>query len=373
DSIYTGTETRDPKHTDQHLPRYLSFSLMRYFEDLQPGKNGGGWFDPYDCQILEHYLEQAYLTAFSKPKELMMFCFQSLVDTMNIAALGYQLDKLDAAMDHAGEVKAVPCYIPCDAQGEDNVQDFLGMAGIPVATTPFFPMEAKRLLLTQSSAYDPEIVDKLEQYLLNGGKAIVTSGFVAATLERGLPRLTSIRLNGRKVAPSYYYVERKQGEVYFPHGVKPVQMPVVEFRNNATWSYVKGVCGEENFAILLRDTYGPGQMLTLTVPDAYSDIRYWPAEALTRIRKEFAAEGDVYLDGPANIGLFCYDNDAFLLYPFASEQTEDARVLIHAPAKAEALLDCKEGKQIAPLYKTAEETVFALRTKVGQYKMYQVV
>ena len=32
DNIYTGTETRHGAQTDQHLPRYLSYSLMRYFD-----------------------------------------------------------------------------------------------------------------------------------------------------------------------------------------------------------------------------------------------------------------------------------------------------------------------------------------------------
>ena len=70
DNIYTGTEARDTVTTDQHLPRYLSYSLMTYFENMWPGHNGGGWFDPFDFHITEQYLEQAYLTAFSKPKEL---------------------------------------------------------------------------------------------------------------------------------------------------------------------------------------------------------------------------------------------------------------------------------------------------------------
>ena len=31
DYVYTGTETRDPLFTHQHLPRYSSYSLMRFF------------------------------------------------------------------------------------------------------------------------------------------------------------------------------------------------------------------------------------------------------------------------------------------------------------------------------------------------------
>ena len=100
DRIYTGTEARDTITTDQHLPRYLSYSLMTYFESMWPGHNGGGWFDPFDLHITDQYLEQAYLTAFSKPKELMMFCFQALTDNAFVPPLGYHLDKLDEVLDY---------------------------------------------------------------------------------------------------------------------------------------------------------------------------------------------------------------------------------------------------------------------------------
>jgi len=44
DGVWTGTETRDPG-SDQHLQNYLSYNIMRYFENLRPGYNGGGWVD----------------------------------------------------------------------------------------------------------------------------------------------------------------------------------------------------------------------------------------------------------------------------------------------------------------------------------------
>ncbi len=112
DMVYTGTEARDPFVQDQHLPRYLSYSLMTYFENMWPGHNGGGWFDPFDLYVTEHYLEQAYLTAFAKPKEMMMFCFQALMGSMNVPALGYQLDKLDRLLDDAGNPVGIMCYLP---------------------------------------------------------------------------------------------------------------------------------------------------------------------------------------------------------------------------------------------------------------------
>jgi len=36
--------------TDQHLPRYLSYSLMTYMEAMWPGHNGGGWFVLYQIR-----------------------------------------------------------------------------------------------------------------------------------------------------------------------------------------------------------------------------------------------------------------------------------------------------------------------------------
>jgi len=43
DGIYTGTETRDPDAPGQHLQQYLGYFIFRYFENLKPGGNGGGW------------------------------------------------------------------------------------------------------------------------------------------------------------------------------------------------------------------------------------------------------------------------------------------------------------------------------------------
>ena len=44
DGLWTGTETRDPASA-QHLQNYLSYNIVRYFDNIAPGKNGGGWVD----------------------------------------------------------------------------------------------------------------------------------------------------------------------------------------------------------------------------------------------------------------------------------------------------------------------------------------
>ena len=375
--IYTGTETRDPVTTDQHLPRYLSYSLMTYFENMWPGHNGGGWFDNFDTHITEHYLEQAYLTAFAKPRELMVFCFQSMADSMYTPALGYQLDKLDAVLDHAGSPLGIACYLPDNSQGEDCIQDFLGMNGLPIQCTPYFPEQASCILLTRASALDPKIVSKLEKYLREtGGDAIVTTGFMEAVQGQGMEGLTSVRLRGRRVTADAYRVEEKNRHgCLYPAGVKPITLPVAEFRNNATWAVVKAAHDEESYGILLRDDYCDGHLWTLAVPDAYPDLYRLPATVWSRIRQQFPVNG-VWLEGPARISLFPYDNDTFILYPYVMEGVQRQTVRLHVRGAKALALPVREHpmqqSRLLPLYTQGEEAVYEVPAMPGHYVIYRI-
>ncbi len=373
DLIYTGTETRDPINTDQHLPRYLSYSLMHYMDEMAPGRNGGGWFDPYDCRMLDYYLEQAYLTAFAKPKEVMMFCFQSLCDTVNVPALGFMLDKLDEFISHLGRPVGVPCYIPNASQGEDNVQDFLGMNGFPVLPTPNFEADAPSMLLTASSACDSDIIDKLEAYVAKGGKAVITSGFVKATLGRGLERLTSIRDRCRSMTVKDFAAEYSffYNRWLRESSVKAVSVPVLEFRNNSTWGAVcKGICEEEACTLFALDTYGDGQIYTLVLPEAFSEIKYYPEAVRSRMRKEFAVNG-IRMDAAPQISLFVYDNDTFVIYPYVDNNTYDSDITVYVNG-AKSIVDVTTGRELQPLYTEREEAVFRLRAQVGRFVGYRI-
>lgn len=374
DYIYTGTETRDPINTDQHLPRYLSYSLMHYMEKVAPGRNGGGWFDPYDCRMLDYYLEQAVLTALAKPKEMMMFCFQSLVDSVNVAALGFMLDKLDELIGKLGKPVGLPCYIPNASQGEDNLQDFLGMNGFNILPTPDFEKASPSMLLTASSACDERIIQKLEDYVASGGKAIVTSGFVKATLGKGIERFTSVRHRGRRMSAkdfaseSSFFYNRWEREA----AQKAIEVPVMELRNNATWGAVcKAIAEEEACTMLCRDTYGDGQLWTIVLPDTFSDIKYLPPKLLARMRKELSY-ADVRLDAKDRISLFTYDNDTFVLYPYVDNDTYDSDITVFVK-NAKSLTGLSDDREILPLYTEKDEAVFRLRAQVGRTEGYKIV
>jgi hypothetical protein len=73
DGIYTGTETRDPEITDQNLQPYESYQIFRYFENIAPGRNGGGWVDTFSIRYLDRYAEQLWNTLFAKAPEITLF------------------------------------------------------------------------------------------------------------------------------------------------------------------------------------------------------------------------------------------------------------------------------------------------------------
>ena len=215
---------------------------------------------------------------------------------------------------------------------------------------------------------------QLEAWLARtGGDAIVTTGFVDAVKGHGLERLTSVRLRGRTVTADRYRVEEagRRGCLY-PYGVKPISLPVAEFRNNSTWAVVKAAHEEESYGILLRDDYMDGHLWTLAVPDAFPDLYAIPREALSRIRQAFPVKG-VWLEGPARISLFMYDNDSFVVYPYVMEGVQREVIRLHVAGAKALRVTGRRTVELQPLYTQGNEAVFEAEARPGQYVLYQIV
>lgn len=383
DGVYTGTETRNIMDQDQNLPRYLSYSLVRWMENLAPGRNGGGWFDAYQCYPMESYLEQAYLTAFSRARELMIFCWPLVYDHYFVPTLGFQMQKIDKLMSQVGECVGVAEYHPVNAQGEDHLADYLGLQGIPFEPTPEFPENAKTIFFTAASTADSSVMEKLETYVRNGGHAIVTSGFVKLMLGKGIEQMTSIRYRDRHLTATHYQVQADDSwEQYKIPAASPVTFPLMEHRNNVSWMLLKGMTSEKNFPILIRDCYGKGQMITLVVPDNFSDIQELPKDVLNGIRREFAKNLDVHIECGKNVGLFLYDNDTLITYPYEYMNEGPQPCFIHVKGEAKKLVGLNrkfrnevEPYQLIPANKWTQsksETVFKIETHPDVFDFWKV-
>src|SRR5271155_5033821 len=189
DGIYTGTETRDPIITDQHLQQYESYEIIRYFENIKPGGNGGGWVDMFGIRYVDRYAGQLWDTLFSKAPEITLFFYGGLLQPVNPGArdawkdlhpsfdydqmlayrdpdrstaptiarvAGYSLDQVDPIIGQLGKPIGIQSYKPYQSVGEDFLHNFLGMIGIPIDLHPTFPLEADVVLLTESAKFDPD-------------------------------------------------------------------------------------------------------------------------------------------------------------------------------------------------------------------------
>ncbi len=314
DMIYTGTETREASYSHQHLQRYESYSIMRLLENIAPGRNGGGWIDQGgSADNLTRWLEQGNLTLFAKAKELMLFNFSVLVDTAALPAMGANLYRIDALMAKAGNPVGISTYEPYDGDGEDQVLNYIGMCGVPFEPKPEFDFDAPVLFLSETSAYDPDVMTKLKKYVRGGGNAIVTTGFVRKTYDAGIKDMTSVRLTNRHVLGNEYLINH-----YFAPagscactGTEKVLFEILDCKTNATWTDVKVIAGENNFPVLTEDMYGKGYLYIFNVPENFSDLYKLPREVWQMINKEFGKGMDVYLGAGPNYNLFAYDNDIY--------------------------------------------------------------
>ncbi len=361
DATYTGTETRSPRYTDQHLPEYLSYSLVRYMENAWPGKNGGGWFDTYQCWSADRYLEQAYLTAFAGAKELMLFQWSDLIGNHFLGGMGIQLDKIDAMLDGIGRPTGAPVYIPYASCGENHLEMRLGMLGIPIDTTPVFPKDKRTVFLTESAAADADIVDKLKGYLAAGGQAVITSGFLNKAGE-ALRKvgLTEAAVTGRRLAVTRYQIT--DDEAGFIDQPGQILFPEIVHGNNDSWSLLNGGSGDYHASLLLYGSYGKGRLYILAIPDNASDLYRIPAEVTDVLRRLLCP--DMYASG-TDFSMFTYDDGSMILYRYVKGDVRPQRVRIYTRADVSALVDTVTGERYeAEMLRTKRGEAFASELSV---------
>lgn len=320
DQVYTGTETRDPRYTQQDLQRYLGYFLMRYLENIKPGANGGGWFDTYDCMYnLGSYAEQCYATLFAKAREVTLFCMNSLLyrDNIFVPIAGYVFERVDEFLGKLGNPQGIACYKPYHSWGENYLFGYLGMLGLPLEPQPQFPAGREIVFLTESAQKDLLIVNKIKEQLMAGKKVVITSGLLKALAERGITDIAEIRATDRKVLVdkfAYPMYECSFGNYY--DAAVPIMIPQIEFATNDCVQLVVAFAENKNYPILLQVKYGLGVLYVLTIPDNHSELYHLPPAVIDRIRRTITADQPIRLEGPAQIGLFVYDNDTFIVESF---------------------------------------------------------
>lgn len=349
-AIYTGTETRDPIDTDQQLQQYESYQIVRYFENIAPGRNGGGWVDTFDIRYLDRYSEQLWDTMFAKAPEIMLFNWNALLQpvtpgerdawkTLNTSfhynamlawhkasdasgpadfatVAGYSLAEVDPIVGQLGRPIGIASYKPYQSSGEDFLHNYLGMIGIPIDLYPTFPAQANMVFLTQSASFDPQIVDEIKGQLRAGKNVVITSGLLHALQGRGIGDIVEMHETGQLLGIQKYWGAFGPGGGANLGETNPILVPKVGFLTNDAWPVVRGTANGYGAPLLLMDHYSKGTLFVLTIPENFNDLYSLPQPVLTAIKSYVLQSFPVQLDAPSRVSLFAYDNDHFVVESF---------------------------------------------------------
>ena len=347
DGIWTGTETRDPASA-QHLQNYLSYNIIRYFENLRPGYNGGGWVDAGGIQMsMDRYAEQLHLTAIAKARDVMLFAYHQLLDvalrdelrapwqgsgtswdydrmrapfqkghktitpTTMARIADVTLRKADQLVGKLGNPIGIKSYKPFHALGEDFLQNYLGMIGLPMDMYPTFADDQKVMLLTEQAAGDKDIMTKIKGQLQRGRDVIITSGLLKAIPEK-IAEVCELRCSDLKAIVNDF---GRYGQ-----STRDILIPQVRYQTNDSWEVISAgrplTGGVSGFPILHKAKYMNAYLYVLTIPDDMGSLYDYPSAALTEIRRVMSQDLDFYLDGPAKVSLFLYDNNTLIVENF---------------------------------------------------------
>ena len=360
DGIWTGTETRDPGSA-QHLQNYLSYNVVRYFDNIAPNKNGGGWVDAGGIHMsMDRYAEQLHLTMLSKTPEIILWNYMQLCDVKispqqrakwQDATSSFNYDEMvkpfvrngknitpttlaryadvtlhqtDKLVGQLGNPIGLVSYKPYHSSGEDFLQNYLGMIGLPMDMHPEFLTDRQQILLTEQAAKDPQIVEKIKAQLRKGGDVIITTGLLKA-IRSEIADVCELYCGDLKaIVNDFGYSGKSEREFIIPQ---------VKYFTNDAWEVVSagrplngGVSG---YPILLRDTYSKGTLFVLTIPDDYGNLYDFPAGALNIIRRAMSKDIGVYIEGPSKVSLFPYDNKTMVVENF-NDEAVSIRVVVCA-------------------------------------------
>ncbi|RAJ12345.1 hypothetical protein [Arenibacter echinorum] len=198
DEVWVGTETRG-QYTQRFgfVQPYEGFVNYSWIKSMAGKKIGGAWFDHGDCDALD-FVEQAYQSVLAGANELVIFNYGSFVN----GHAGHHLLRMDfeklarlAKTLKTSPIHGIAGYKPphSDAGGDLYIMDFVGMFGIPLMPTAYYPENAATIFLPTQAAADPNIVGKVVASHKQGKRIIMTAGFLAKVDDKGkLSKLAGI-------------------------------------------------------------------------------------------------------------------------------------------------------------------------------------
>jgi hypothetical protein len=240
---------------------------------------------------------------------------KEIMPTTIARAAGYTFERVDSVLGKLGNPIGIKSYKPYNSLGEDFLQNFLGMAGIPMDIVPVFPTEPKMILLTESAKFDPLIVDKIKAQLDAGKNVTITSGLLKALQGKGIEDIVELEYTDRKVLTKEFVVGWQNNCL----AIKEILIPQINYLTNDSWEDISCIASGSGWPILHQARYANGSLFVITIPENFGDLYNLPPEVLNRIRSVLSQDIKVRIECPAQVSLFVYDNDTFIVESFLPE------------------------------------------------------
>ncbi|MGD0615643.1 MAG: hypothetical protein ABSA69_09410, partial [Verrucomicrobiota bacterium] len=246
---------------------------------------------------------------------------------------GYSLEQVDGLVGKLGKPIGIASYKPCQSTGEDFLHNYFGMIGIPVDLHPSFPADAGLVLLTESAAFDPDIVAKIKGQLTAGKSVVITSGLLRALQGKGIEDIVEWRYTDRKILAHQYSVGFGSGNTADAGGGENADslFPDIRFLTNDSWALVRAMANGKGYPLLLMDRYSKGILYLWTIPENFNDLYRLPPTVTRAIRNFVMGGFPIRVDGPSQVSLFAYDNNTCVVESFLPTEA-DVRVSVAGKA-----------------------------------------
>ena len=246
------------------------------------------------------------------------------------------MKEIDPFLGELGQPLGVKSYKTFHSTGEDFLQTYLGMIGIPMDLVPEFPVQEKLVLLTESAKADPDLVSKMKKHLIAGNTIMITSGLLRTLQHEGLDEIVELRYSDKKALVKDF----KIGWGPYYQAKAEMLIPQIHYLTNDSWEEISAMDETNGWPILHSAAYGNGTLYVLTLPESFTDLYNLPAEVITRIKQTLMSEMPVSVESPGQVSLFVYDNDTFIVESFLHEPV-DIKIIVQD--RVQKLQDLRSG------------------------------
>jgi hypothetical protein len=223
----------------------------------------------------------------------------------------YTFEKVDGFLGRLGKPIGLPSYKPFHSAGEDFLQSYLGMVGLPMDISPQFPVNAPTVLLTESAKFDNSIVGKIKGQLTAGKNVVLTSGLLKALQGKGIEDIVELEYTDKKAFPQDF-----RARFSLIRGDTEITIPQIRYATNDAWEIISSQTRGIGYPILLQASYAKGMLYVLTIPENFGDLYHLPSDVLNVIREVLTKDLFVRMEGPGQVSLFLYDNNTFIVESF---------------------------------------------------------